>query len=219
MRPWPPKRRGSYERAVEHGLDRRGADTSGRPVGTGAPVAAQKPTSRAFHARSTCGLLRQFFPALRQIVAGGPAPVQAKAAPTARLVFWNVERLRHLADIAATLSALKPDAMLLSEIDCGMAWFGNGDRVVQLANRLGAAYFYAVEFIELDLGDVHEQKTHAGEVNSDGFHGEAILSDVALAGPALIRLERRGNWFKLDRHEPRVGGTITLCAEITVAGM
>lgn len=159
------------------------------------------------------------FPALRQIVAGGPAPVQAKAAPTARLVFWNVERLGHLADIAATLSAQKPDAMLLSEIDCCMAWFGNGDRVVQLANRLGAAYFYAVEFIELDLGDVHEQKTHAGEVNSDGFHGEAILSDVALAGPALIRLERRGNWFKLDRHEPRVGGTITLCAEITVAGM
>jgi endonuclease/exonuclease/phosphatase family metal-dependent hydrolase len=87
-----------------------------------------------------------------------------------------------------------------------------------MADRLGLGYLYAVEFIELDLGDVHEQQTHAGEVNLDGFHGAATLSDVAMTSPALIRLERRGNWFGTDRHEPRVGGTIALAAVVNVAG-
>lgn len=158
-------------------------------------------------------------PALRQIEAGGAVPLRAGTDRAARLVLWNVERLRHLDDIAASLTAIRPDAMLLSEIDRGMARSGNTDRVVELADRMGAAHLYAVEFIELDLGDVNERRVHAGEVNAEGFHGAAILSDVALAGPALIRLERRGHWFGLDRHEPRVGGTIALCAQIRVAGV
>lgn len=158
------------------------------------------------------------FPVLRQIELGGPTPVRESVEDGARLVFWNVERLRHLDDIAVTLAALKPDAMLLSEIDRGMARSGNSDRVLELAEKMGASYHYAVEFIELDLGDVHEQRHHAGEVNVDGFHGAATLSKVAMHDPALIRIERRGDWFGLDRHEPRVGSTIALCARIVVAG-
>ena len=82
-----------------------------------------------------------------------------------------------------------------------------------------SGYAYAVEFLELDLGDVDEKRIHAGETNRLGFHGAAILSDVTLARPFLIRLEARGDWFDGSRHEPRVGGTIALGAIVAVAGV
>ena len=78
---------------------------------------------------------------------------------------------------------------------------------------------FAVEFVELDLGDIQEQATHAGENNADGLHGAAILTDVALAQPFLIRIDRRGDWFGLDRTEPRVGGTIAIGAVIPIQGV
>lgn len=156
--------------------------------------------------------------ALREIEAGGPQPSRSSLATSAKLIFWNVERLRHLDAIAAILKTHRPDVVLLSEVDRGMARTGNTDRVAILSDRLGMGFLYAVEFVELGLGDVHEQRQHAGEVNVWGFHGAAILSDLRLQAPALIRIERRGNWFGLDRHEPRVGGTIALLAFVSVAG-
>lgn len=159
------------------------------------------------------------LPGLRQIETGGATPSRTGVESAARVVFWNVERLRHLEAIADSLRETAPDVMLLCEIDRGMARSGNSDRVVEIAADLGVGYAYAVEFVELDLGDVHEQATHAGAVNLGGLHGAAILSDVALGKPFLIRIDRRGNWFGLDRHEPRVGGTIAIGAMVAVAGV
>ena len=158
------------------------------------------------------------LPALRQIERGGLRPSRGSLATSARLIFWNVERLRHLEAIAGHLKAHRPDVVLLSEVDRGMARTGNTDRVAILSERLQMGFLYAVEFVELGLGDIHEQRDHAGEVNAAGFHGAAILSDLPLQAPALIRIERRGEWFGLDRHEPRVGSTIALLAFIAVAG-
>ena len=159
------------------------------------------------------------LPCLHQIETGGAAPRRAKIEGTARVVFWNVERLRHLDAISQSLRDVAADVMLLCEIDRGMARSANSDRVVEIAAALDSGYLYAVEFVELDLGDVHEQATHAGEANVDGLHGAAILSDVALGQPFLIRIDRRGDWFGLDRHEPRVGGTIGIGAMVDVAGV
>jgi endonuclease/exonuclease/phosphatase family metal-dependent hydrolase len=159
------------------------------------------------------------IPCLRQIETGGATPSRKGVEGAARVVFWNVERLRHLDAIADSLREAAPDVMLLCEIDRGMARSDNSDRVVEIAAELGVGYTYAVEFVELDLGDVHEQATHAGAVNLDGLHGAAILSDVALGKPFLIRIDRRGNWFGLDRHEPRVGGRIAIGAMVNVAGV
>ena len=91
--------------------------------------------------------------------------------------------------------------------------------MVDLAGRLTCFYAYAVEFVELDLGDIHEQRDHAGETNLDGLHGAAILTNVQMGQPFLIRIDRRGDWFGLDRDEPRVGGTIALGAMVDVAGV
>ncbi len=159
------------------------------------------------------------LPCLRQIELGGAAPRRAFIERGAKVLFWNVERLRHIGPISQTLREHAPDVMLLCEIDRGMARSGNSDRVVDLATDLGTGYAYAVEFVELDLGDAQEKVTHAGEVNNAGLHGAAILSDVAMPQPFLIRIDRRGDWFGLDRHEPRVGGTIAIGAVVDVAGV
>jgi len=159
------------------------------------------------------------LPALRQIEVGGAVPHRTAIDGTARVACWNVERLRHLDAVEATLHAAAIDVALLSEVDRGMARSGNRDCIAELAGHFGHGYLYAVEFLELDLGDVDEKRIHAGETNLVGFHGAAISSDVALTRPFLIRLEARGDWFDGTRHEPRVGGTIALGAIVKVAGV
>ncbi|MDL2402107.1 endonuclease [Rhizobium mayense] len=107
---------------------------------------------------------------------------------------------------------------LLCEVDRGMARTQNRDGIVELAGRLEEGYLYAVEFVELGLGDRTEQIVHAGEVNAEGFHGAALLSAAGMANPFLIRLDARGDWFDGAHGERRVGGTIALGAKIAVSG-
>ncbi|MDR3474342.1 MAG: endonuclease [Devosia sp.] len=154
---------------------------------------------------------------LREIEAGGTPRRQEIEGP-ARVAFWNVERLRHIDAIAETLKEIGADVNILCEVDRGMARTQNTDRIVDLAGRLDQAYLYAVEFVELGLGDVHEQADHAGEDNTEGFHGAALLSDVEMGSPFLIRLDDRGSWFDGVLHERRIGGTIAIGAKVRVAG-
>lgn len=155
---------------------------------------------------------------LRQIEVGGVAPRRQEIAGPARVVFWNVERLRHIDAIAATLQSVSPDVALLCEIDRGMARTQNTDRMVDLAGRLDQSYIYAVEFVELGLGDRFEQRDHAGEQNASGFHGAGLVSDVAMTAPFLMRLEDTGKWFDGRFEERRVGSTIAIGARVVVAG-
>lgn len=158
------------------------------------------------------------LPVLREIEIGGSTPTKSSELTSVRVVAWNVERLRHMDAIAATLKAQNADIMLLTEIDRGMARTGNSDRVVELANDLGVSYSYAVEFIELDLGDDNEKKEHAGQENVDGFHGAGILCSIAMQKPFLIRIDRRGDWFDGSRTEPRIGGRIAIGASFELSG-
>ena len=155
---------------------------------------------------------------LRQIETGGAPPRREEVAGPARVVFWNTERLRHIDAITATLKSLAPDVALLCEIDRGMARTQNTDRMADLAQRLDQSFIYAVEFVELGLGDRFEQHDHAGEQNAQGFHGAGLVSEVRLNQPFLIRLEDTGKWFDGVFEERRVGSTIAIGASVTVAG-
>ncbi|HEY1827157.1 MAG TPA: hypothetical protein VGF87_04015, partial [Acidimicrobiales bacterium] len=73
-----------------------------------------------------------------------------------RLVAWNVQRGRHIEEIAALLKASGADVALLSELDVGMARTGNNDVPASIASILNAGYAYGVEFVELGLGDEEE---------------------------------------------------------------
>lgn len=144
-------------------------------------------------------------------VAARPAP------PRVRVVAWNLERCQQLEASAALLEANAPDVLLLAEMDWGMARTGDRHTARELAERLGCAYAFGVEFLELDLGGASERARLEGRSNAVGYHGNAILARGELLRPRLVRLERRGDWFDGARGERRVGGRCALLAQIALA--
>lgn len=169
------------------------------------------PPSREAHAEA---LARHR--ALFDRVEVAPPPVARTLGDQARIAFWNAERGKDLKASATLLGGLAADALLLCELDLGMARSGQAHTTRELAERLGAGYAFAVEFLEIGLGDAREQAWHAGEVNQAGLHGAAILSAFALERPAVIRLETTGDWFDGRHGERRVGGRIAVAATLMI---
>jgi endonuclease/exonuclease/phosphatase family metal-dependent hydrolase len=156
--------------------------------------------------------------ALFDRVEAAPPPTAKSLTGSARIAFWNAERGKYLDASAALLGGLHADAFLLCELDLGMARSGQIHTTRALAGRLGTGYAFAVEFLELGLGDAREQAWHAGEVNQVGLHGAAILARCALERPAVIRLETTGAWFDGRHGERRVGGRIAVAATVVIGG-
>jgi endonuclease/exonuclease/phosphatase family metal-dependent hydrolase len=169
------------------------------------------PPTRAAHAEA---LARHR--ALFDRVELAPPPAAGTLAGPARIAFWNAERGKDQGASAALLGGLAADALLLCELDLGMARSGQVHATRELARRLGTGYAFAVEFLELGLGDAREQAWHAGEINQAGLHGAAILSACRLERPAVIRLETTGDWFDGRHGERRVGGRIAVAATLTI---
>ncbi|MBF0276859.1 MAG: endonuclease/exonuclease/phosphatase family protein [SAR324 cluster bacterium] len=134
--------------------------------------------------------------------------------PELNVLFWNVERCKFVPEIAERLISFSPDIVLLAELDKGMVRSGNRHTTRELAEALKMNYIFAVEFLELDLGDKRERTWHKGEHNSEGLHGGAILSRFPLYDPAVMRLELDGRWFDGELGERRVGGRIAVVAKI-----
>jgi hypothetical protein len=150
-------------------------------------------------------------------VAPPPAPAPAPRG-SARVVAWNAERCRSVEAATALLARSPADAWLLSEMDWGMARSGQRHATRELAAALGCGYVFAVEFLELGLGNEAERARHAGEANAVGYHGGAIVSRHPLRDPAFVRLGGDGDWFDGERGERRVGGRIAVLAKLRVAG-
>lgn len=155
--------------------------------------------------------------ALHAIEVRAPA-VPGRSGARARIAFWNAERLKYAAPSAALLAGLRADVLMLCELDLGMARTENRHTIRDLADTLGQGYVFCVEFVELGLGDLREQKSHAGQTNRAGLHGGGFVSGLALARPTLARIEISGRWFDGAFHERRVGGRIAMLVEATVAG-
>jgi endonuclease/exonuclease/phosphatase family metal-dependent hydrolase len=107
---------------------------------------------------------------------------------------------------------------LLCEVDAGMARSGNVHTVRDLIGSSGEGYAFGVEFVELDLGDAQEMRDHAHERNASGFHGNAIVSGLALDDACLIPLEESGLWFSgFNGAQRRIGGRMAVAARVAGA--
>jgi len=156
-------------------------------------------------------------PALRQVEVGGDPT--GGSGDTLDVVAWNLERGTHVDAAGDVLQSHQPDVVLLSEVDVGMARSGNRHTVAELAARLGHRYAYAVEFVELGLGDAGEaERLDPDATNESGFHGNGITSRLPLAEVLLIRIEAGGSWFHAETDQPRVGGRMALAARIELEG-
>ncbi|MBZ9736242.1 endonuclease [Mesorhizobium sp. CA18] len=185
------------------------------PQLTHVPVVARNamrdgPRDSATHLRHAAAV-----PALGEIEIGGKASRES-AGESLTVMAWNVERLRHVDAIAATIAGQAPHVVLLSEVDKGMARSGNGHLLSRLADRLGHSYAYGVEFLELGAGNEAEQAANGGAENVEGFHGNAITSAVPLLRPFLVRLDAAGAWFLPEHGQPRIGGRMALGGQVMV---
>lgn len=147
-----------------------------------------------------------------------PAP-QAREpcdAPV-RVAFWNAERCKFIPQSASLIAAQRADVTLLAEMDNGMARSANRHTTRALASAAGQGYLFAVEFIELDLGDAREKDWHKGEENECGLHGGGMLSPHRLDDPIAVRLELDGDWFDGRHGERRIGGRLAVAATLPTA--
>ncbi|WP_299391500.1 endonuclease/exonuclease/phosphatase family protein [Pelagibius sp.] len=154
------------------------------------------------------------WPLLRQLEVREP-PATSPPAQSLRVVSWNVERGKYIEDSGELLRRVKPDVCLLTELDLGMARSGQRHTLRDLADYLDQGYVFAVEFIELSLGDERERVWHEGEDNARGLHGGGLLSPHLLRRPALLRLENSGTWWqKRFKGEARIGGRMAALATL-----
>ena len=129
---------------------------------------------------------------------------------------WNIERCKHVEAAAALLAARGAGVVLATEMDRGMARAGQRHTTAELARLLGMGWAFAVEFVELGLGDDRERAACAGQDNAEGLHGNAILSRWPILRAAMIPLDDGGAWFRADlkQGQRRVGGRNAVAALI-----
>lgn len=131
-----------------------------------------------------------------------------------KIASWNVERCINVKGSAALLAAHKPDIILLSEMDYGMARTGQRHTTQLLAEALSMGYTFGVEFMELGLGSGVELDFAEDTFNVQGWHGNAVLSRVKPSRSCLIRLDDHGHWFcenkGVDLNQPRLGGRVAI---------
>lgn len=135
---------------------------------------------------------------------------------TLRVAFWNVERCKYPAASARLAGRVGAGLFLLAEMDLGCARSGQAHTTAALADALGCGYAYGCEFIELGLGDRREREWHAGEENSVGYYGNAMVTGHALRRVAMITLDDSGIWF--EPPAPRIGRQMALVATVDFAG-
>lgn len=150
------------------------------------------------------------------VLPGGAQAPGAAPATALRVMAWNAARCTNVDAFARFIQSSRPHVVLLTEMDWGMARSGQAHTARDLAARLSMGYAYAVEFLELGLGDEQEKAAHAGAVNEVGYHGAAILCDRSLSSARRIPLEESGGWFDDARGQRRVGGRMALCAAVTI---
>jgi endonuclease/exonuclease/phosphatase family metal-dependent hydrolase len=134
-----------------------------------------------------------------------PGPRDAPLSFPLTIGAWNLERCLSPDASADVLRRESVAVALLSELDQGMARTGQHDTCGAIAGALGLASAYAVEFLELGLGNPVERAFCRDVANTRGFHGNALLAP-SIARPFLIRLDDHGPWFRADSPEPRIGG-------------
>ena len=132
-----------------------------------------------------------------------------------RIGTWNLERGKEWQRAADLIERENIEVLFLSEMDLGMSRSGQQHTAKELAARLGWHGLFAVEFVELELGNPWEIASPVESTNVAGLHGNAILSQYPLHKPWLHRFTQSdGSWWHRRFNEPRLGGRIAVGATL-----
>lgn len=142
---------------------------------------------------------------MNAVEAGGRAERAEPLPFPFTVAAWNLERCLFPLQSAEHLGATGAEIVLVSEMDDGMARTRQRHTTAEVAEELGMAYLYGVEFIELGLGSDTEREFCKDDFNRRGLHGNGLLSTVPLHEPFLLRLEGDRLWFMGEMDQPRLG--------------
>ena len=112
-------------------------------------------------------------------------------------------------------AAARGKALLLTELDTGMARSGNRDVSRELGRALGMSAAFSPCYLNLTKGNGAERGA-AGE-NALGLHGNAILSRYPLSGLRVHALPNGRD--KLSGPERRIGRQRGLTADVALPGL
>lgn len=131
-----------------------------------------------------------------------------------RVVSWNIQRGLYLDALIAVLRShpvlADLDALMLNEVDLGMARSGNRDVAWEIGQALGLEHVFGNSYLCLSFGDARDGAPQ-GE-NAVGLHGNAIFSrwPIVAAQNVSIHVTRD----KFQSSEKRLGAKRALWAEL-----
>ena len=157
------------------------------------------------------------LPCMNAVETGGRAERAEPLPFPFTVAAWNLERCLFPLQSAEHLGATGAEIVLLSEMDDGMARTRQTHTTADLADELGMAYLYGVEFIELGLGSQTEREFCKDDFNRRGLHGNGLLSTVPLHQPFLLRLHGERLWFTGEVDQPRLGERMAIGGTINTA--
>lgn len=143
-----------------------------------------------------------------------------------RVSYLNGQRGTHWCSIARMIlehPILKDtDVWILNEFDLGMARSENLYTSRMFSYALGLNYAFGVEFLELTHGNEAEKRfaDHHRLEDEWSIHGNAILSRWPIRNARLLRTPgsniyyRRKSWETAEGFESRLGGRMTLFADL-----
>ena len=139
---------------------------------------------------------------------------------SARVVFWNAERLKYLGAVGgAARSAPMPMSCSSARSMWGWPAPATATRWPISPRSWRTGYVFGIEFVELGLGDARERAWHAGQSNRGrpAWRRHPVAAQLC-SGPPWSGSRPRVVGSMARFGERRVGGRIALLAEIPIAG-
>jgi endonuclease/exonuclease/phosphatase family metal-dependent hydrolase len=133
-----------------------------------------------------------------------------------RIAAWNLERCLYPDAAARLLQHNGVDIALLTEMDIGMLRTGQVHTIGQVAERLGHGYCYGLEFLELNAMEPPVGHAWRGNDNTEGLHGNGIVSSRPMLDPVAIRLDEEADWFTPAAEQRRIGKRMALAVTFEV---
>jgi endonuclease/exonuclease/phosphatase family metal-dependent hydrolase len=127
--------------------------------------------------------------ALQTVLSGSYADQPAAFHPNAAVLNWNIDRGRHLDAIKEQIRQHKPDLCIFQEVDLDARRTHREDVAKELAQSFHMNYAFAPEFRELGQGTADEP----------AYHGQALLTTLAVRSSRMIRFEHQSGWWKPHR--------------------
>lgn len=130
-----------------------------------------------------------------------------------RIASWNLERCLYPEESARILQRHGVSLALLTEMDVGVLRTGQIHTIGRLAAQLGQGYCYGLEFLELVPMEPPHGFPRNGNHNTEGYHGNGIVSALPIEKPVVIRLNEEADWYIAPAgRQRRIGNRMAIAA-------